>query len=155
MITAQVESFQAAIPELMRLTPQHWSELALYRDRMPLAPQWDEYVRRERAGSLFLAAVRRDGRMAAYYIAQVAPGFHYRLTLTAHMDVMYVTPDDKGAGLCLPLMKTVKRELERRGAQLWYSGWKTANPNGMDRLHGLFGFQPADTHVALWIGKDT
>ena len=154
MITAQVESFQNALPELTRLFPQHWSELALFKDRMPLAPQYQEYVWREHAGSLFLTTVRRNGKIVAYYVAQVAPGFHYGTTLTAHMDIMYIVPEAKGLGLSLPLMRAVRAELRRRRVQVWYSGWKTATPNGMDRLHELFGFQPADTHVALWIGQN-
>lgn len=153
MISVQVESFERAIPEIKRIINSHWNELALFKDRMPLDPQWDEYVMRERAGTLFLVTVRKNGEIAAYYIAQVAPGFHYQQTLIGHMDIMYVVPGEKGRGLSFPLMRAVEREFKRRGTQVWYSGWKTNNPNGMDRLHAMLGFSPADTYVAKWIGQ--
>lgn len=152
MITCQVESFEAALPELKAIFPVHWRELGMWRDRMPLAPQFSEYVRREMDGRLFLATVRRDGKIAAYYVAQVAPGFHYADTLTGTMDMMYVIPEQRQRGLCKPLLDHVQAELSRRGVQIWYSGYKTQNPLGMDRLHDLYGFGPADTYRSKWLG---
>lgn len=152
MITAQVESFERAMPELAAIFPRHWEELALFRDKMPLAPQFAEYIRRERAGQLFLVTVRVDGRIAAYYTAQVAPGFHYGATLTAHMDMMFVVPDQRERGLALPLFRKVEDELRRRGVQLWYSGYKAHKPNQLDRLLPRLGFQPADVYMVKWIG---
>jgi GNAT superfamily N-acetyltransferase len=152
MITASIESFSRALPELQLLFPVHHRELALFQDRMPLAPQYAEYLSREAAGRLFLATVRKQGRIVAYYIAQVAPGFHYGETLTAHMDIMYVVPEERCKGYALPLMHVVEKELRRRGVAVWYSGWKTGNPLGMPRLLDRLGFAPADTYVVRWLG---
>lgn len=147
MITAAIENFELAIPEIKELIGLHWSELALNKDTVPLSPQWDEYVRREKSGALFLATVRRDGKIAAYYIAQVAPGFHYSQTLTGTMDIAYVVPNQRQRGLAIPLFRTVEREMRRRGVKIWFSGWKTNNPLGMDKLLDAFGFTPADTYA--------
>lgn len=152
MITVQVESFEQALPELKPLFDVHWRDLALFQNRMPLSPQYDEYVRREREGRLMLVTVRRDGAVVAYYTAQIAPGFHYGTTLTAHMDMMYVVPEIKGRGLARPLMRCVERELRRRGVKVWYSGWKSHKPQGMDRLHELLEFEPADVYRVKWLG---
>lgn len=154
MISAQIELFTRAYPELLRLFPKHWEELALFRDRMPLAPNFMEYAERERAGRLFLATVRWDGKIVAYYTANVASGLHYSTTLTAQMDMVYVHPDARGRGLIVPLMNCVQRELKRRGAQIWYSGYKTGNPLKLDNVLENFGFKPADTYVAKWIGSE-
>lgn len=155
MITAQVESYEAALPELRQLFPRHWEELALFRDRMPLAPQYGEYVRRERDGLLFLTTVRVDGRLAAYYTVQTTPGFHYAGTFTANMDIMYVVPDLRGRGLVMPLMRRVEAELRRRGVQAWYSGYKTSNPLGLDKVLPMLGFQPADSYMIKWLGDQS
>ncbi len=152
MITAQIERFELCLPELAAIFPDHWEELGLFRQSMPLAPQYHEYVRREQAGALFLATVRWDGRIVGYYVAQVQPGFHYERTLTATQDMVYVLPEFRNHGLALPLFRRVEKELRRRGAQIWYAGWKTHSPLGMDRLLGMFGFIPADTYVAKWLG---
>lgn len=152
MISAQIESFEKALPELIKIFPTHWTELAIFKEKMPLSPQYDEYVKRERNGILFLATVRKNGRIVGYYTAQVAPGFHYKETLTATMDMAYVVPEERQKGLALPLFRAVERELKRRGVKIWYSGWKTAKPLGMPDLLEAFGFSSADTYLAKWLG---
>lgn len=152
MISAQIESFEACAAELAAIFPQHWEELALFRDRMPLCPQWQEYARRERDGILFLATVRWNGRIVGYYTAQVAPGFHYGTTLTGTHDLVYVIPEARERGLALPLFRCVERELKRRGTKLWFSGYKEHNPLGMPKLLDRLGFAPADHYYAKWIG---
>lgn len=152
MLTVQVETFEAALPELRNIFPQHWHELGLFRDKMPLAPQYGEYVRREMNGQLFLVTARQDGRIVAYYTTQVANGFHYADTLTAHMDMMYIVPELRGKGASLPLFRHVEAELRRRGVQAWYGGYKTHNPLGLDKLLPALGFQPADSFMVKWLG---
>src|SRR6185312_5582126 len=151
MITAQIDSFEQCIPELVEIFPTHWNELALFKDQMPLAPQYDEYVRREREGRLFLATVRWNGKIVGYYTAQVSLGFHYGTTLTGTMDMLYVVPEVRDRGLIVPLMKCVERELRRRGVKVWHSGFKTSKPNGLPEIHKMFGFIPADSYSAKWL----
>jgi GNAT superfamily N-acetyltransferase len=151
MITAEIESFRATMPELVKLFPSHWEELGIFKDKMPLSPQYHEYLKREHEGSLFLTAVRKDGELVGYYIAQVAPGFHYSATLTAHMDIAYIVPEHRNRGLAVPLFRTTEKELRRRGVKIWYSGHKVHNPLGMPRLHELLGFVPADNYYAKWL----
>ncbi len=145
-------TFQASIPELRVIFPEHHKELGLLRGLMPLDPDYAEYVKREREGRLFMVTGRYDGRIAAYYVAQIAPGFHYKSTLTGHMDICYVRQEFRDRGLALPLFRAMERELRRRGVQVFYSGFKTLNPMGMDRLHELLGFEPADTYRIRWLG---
>lgn len=153
MLTFQIDSFADSIPEFKaNQFPMHHAELALFRDRMPLDPDYDEYVRRERAGELFLCSGRWNGRIAAYYVAHVRPGLHYRSTMTGTMDICYVVPEHRGRGLALPLFRMVERELKRRGAKIWYSGFKMHNTLGMPYLHELLGFMPADQYLVKWIG---
>lgn len=152
MITAQVDSFAASVDALKPLFLGHWSELALFKDRMALDPQYQEYIARERAGTLVLVTVRRDGLIVAYHIVQIAPGFHYGTTLTAISDIYYVIPKQRGKGLVYPLFRAVEKELKRRGVQLWISGHKTGSPLQMPGIFGALGFEPCDTHYAKWIG---
>lgn len=152
MITVQVDSFKDCLEELAKIFPLHWQELALFQDRMPLSPQFDEYVAREQAGRLLLVTVRLNSQIVSYYTLQIAPGFHYGQTLTGTMDMLYVVPEYRNRGLVLPLLRTVERELKKRGVQVWYSGFKTHNPLRLPELLGRFGFVPADNYYAKWIG---
>src|ERR1700691_5140527 len=115
MITAQIEPFEPCLPELLVLWPLHWRELALFQDRIPLRPQVQEYLHRTRAGTMFLATVRHNSRMAGYFLFQVNPGFHYGETLTGTTDIFWIIPEFRDRGLFLPLIRCVERELRRRG----------------------------------------
>lgn len=152
MLTAQIESFEKALPELQQCFPRHWEELALFKDHMPLFPQYQEYIRREREGILFLATLRWDGKIVGYYTVQVAPGFHYGTTLTGHMDMVYIVPELRDRGLGFPLFRCVERELRRRGVGPWYSGYKVHNPLGLPEFLTALGFQPADNYMVKWLG---
>lgn len=152
MITVQIDSFEDCIPELRPLFVVHHAELGLFKGDMPLDPDYREYVRREREGSLFLCSARQNGIIVAYYVAVVRPGFHYKSTLTGTADIYWVAPEMRGKGLALPLFRHVERELKRRGVMVWYGGNKIHNPLGADKLHELLGFTPADKYWAKWIG---
>lgn len=153
MLTFQVDSFEASIPELMELFPRHHAELGLFQDRMPLDPDLQEYVRRERAGELFLVTGRQDGSVVGYCTTSVRPGFHYKGTLTGTADIYYIVPEHRDRGLALPLFRTVEKELRRRRVQCWYSGTKAHNPLGAPALHRLLGFVPADLYFVRWLGE--
>lgn len=152
MITAQIEPLEPCLAELLALWPRHWEELALFKDRMPLRPQIQEYIARNQSGMLFLATIRWDGKMVGYFLCQTAYGFHYGETATGTADIYYIIPEVRERGLFLPLYRCVERELKRRGIQVFYAGWKTHNPLGMDRMLPKLGFIPADTYMARWLG---
>lgn len=153
MLTFQIDSFEGCVAELRAIFPKHHAELGLFQDKMPLDPDYDEYVRRERAGELFLCVARWNARIVAYCTIYVRPGFHYKSTLTGTTDIVYVVPEYRNKGLILPLYRTVETELGRRGVKIWYAGWKLHNPLGMPRLHEMLGFVPADQYVAKWLGE--
>jgi GNAT superfamily N-acetyltransferase len=152
MITYQVESFERALPELRVIFPTHWRELALFQDRMPLAPNFGDYITRERNGSLFLTTCRLNGHIVAYYVAFLSMGLHYSATVEARLDMVYVIPEVRNRGFVVRLFERVEAELRRRGAMIWYTGYKAHNPLGMPKLLDHLGFTEADIYRAKWIG---
>lgn len=154
MITAQIEPFEPCLPELLALWPSHWQELALFKDKIPLRPQVSEYITRTRAGTMFLATIRWNGRMAGYFLCAVNPGMHYGETLTATTDIFWVIPEARQRGLFLPLYRCVERELRRRGALAFYCGHKANNTLSLDKVLPKLGFIPADCYYLKWLGDD-
>jgi len=124
MITYHVESFEERLCELKRLLPLHYEELALNKDKVPLSPQYDVYIQRERNGELLFVTARDAGELVGYFIGFIAPGLHYSTCLTCIMDIFYIAPGHRGSNAGWELFQFVRKENKRRGVQRWFMGAK-------------------------------
>lgn len=150
MITAHAESFMANINQLKRIIPLHYEELALNRDKVPLAPRWDVYEIQEARGELFFVALRDAGELVGYFIGFVAPGLHYETCLTCIQDIFYVKPDERGQTAGKILFDFVESELKRRGVQRLITNSKNHFPAAW--MFDRRGYEPIETIHSLWIG---
>ncbi len=81
------------------LLQAHWSEVALDQDRVPLAVDWDSYFTLERQGMLKVISVRDpDGALVGYSWFFYRPHLHYKTTLHATNDIIYLDPALRGGG---------------------------------------------------------
>lgn len=152
MITAAPEPWRTALPEMMPMLPLHYEELALDKDRVPLAPQWTVYDARDDRGELQIVVLREDGRIIGYYWGFIAPGLHYATCLTATMDIFFVHPEHRRGRNGRILFEAVEKDLRRRGVQRWFVGAKLhrdASP-----LFRRLGFTPIETYHSKWLGSD-
>jgi len=153
MITAHLEKFADALPELKPVLPLHYEELALDKDKVPLDPQYDIYLERERRGELIFMAMRSSGRLIGYFIGFIAPALHYRTCLTLTMDIFYIVPEFRGNKAGLLLFGEIKKEAKRRGVQLWFMGNKTHAKVHADALYRAIGAEEVETYYSIWLGE--
>jgi GNAT superfamily N-acetyltransferase len=149
-ITAQIEQLADCLEEMKPLFPAHWEELAIFKDKMPLDPQYNIYWTREQHDELVMATLRKDGELIGYWPTFIAPGLHYGSTLTATMDILWIKPEHRGDGSGKVLFDCLKTELKRRGAKIWYAGSK--NHKEIEWFLTMLGFEPVERYFALWIG---
>lgn len=150
MITCHIESFIERLPELKQLLPQHWEELALNQDKVPLDPQYDVYFDREKQGELLFVCLREGGDLVGYFIGFIAPGLHYRNCLTCTMDIFYVRKDKRNGRAGIILFKFVEEELERRGVKRWFVGSKCHAD--ASALFEYLGFNQVEVYYSKWLG---
>lgn len=124
MITAQVEHFPPFLEEVKPILPIHYRELALDQEYVPLDPQYETYLERDRRGEVMAVTVREDGKLIGYFVGFVAPGLHYKTCLTMTMDILYVLPERRGNGAGDLLFDEVEKECIRRGVQRMFVGTK-------------------------------
>lgn len=151
MLTAQVENLTARLEEMKSLFPEHWEELALNKDKVPLDPQYDIYLARDACGEVLFVTLRRDGELKGYFVGFVSPGLHYRSCLTLTMDIFWTHPDIRGGSAGLRLFKAVEREARRRGVHRVFYGSK--NHKDASRLFAALGCEPVETYHSKWIGN--
>lgn len=151
MLTAQKETLDIALIAMQELFAEHWEELALDKDKVPLQPNYGHYFQREKAGEFLLVTLRKNGKLVGYFAGFVAPGLHYQSCLTLTMDIFWIKPADrnKAAG-ALKLFREVEREARRRGVQRIFLGSKLHKDAG--RLFTALHYTPVETYYSKWIG---
>jgi len=149
MITYEVEPVSVFLEEAKALFPQHWDELALNKDKVPLDPQYEVYFERDARGEILLIVGRKDGRLIGYFVGFVAPGLHYRTCLTLTMDLFYIVPECRGRE-GLRLFKAVHEEATRRGVQRIFAGSKLHKDASV--LFERMGYTEVERYYSKWIG---
>lgn len=150
MITIMAESFEERLPELLPLLPLHYLELALNQDKVPLDPQYEIYIERERRGELMFMVARDGGELIGYFIGFVAPGLHYRTCLTLTMDIFYVHPEHRGGNAGYKLLKAVEANAKMRGVQRLFVGSKVHLDASW--LFQRLGYVEVERYYTHWLG---
>lgn len=144
---ATSESFEERLAELQPILPEHYKELALYQDHIPLDPNFPAYIQRERMGCLVFVTVRSAGQLIGYYIGfienSLAPNLHYQSTVIAKTDIFYIREDHRHGGAGSLLFAKVEEEMRRRKVVAWFVGSKVHQP--ADKLFEGLGFDRVET----------
>lgn len=150
MITFAIERFVDVYAEMYPLLEQHYDEISTHKaNGIPLAPQADEYTRREQAGQLVMVIGREHGKIAAYLVAFIGPGLHYRTCLTCIVDIFFVEETKRGAMHGKEMFEFTKNECRRRGVRRVAAGSKLAHDSGP--LLRFVGMEPVETIHEMWL----
>ena len=149
-LTAQCEDFFAVLPEMLPHLQDHWEELALDKDTIPLDPDWRSYRALYDAGKLVLITLRDRGVLAGYCWVIVAPGLHYSSSLHGTVDIFRVFPQCRGRHGGRRLFRAVEAELRRRGVKRWVASSKLHRDCG--RLLEAIGMAPFETLYSKMLG---
>ena len=124
----------------MPLLEKHWSEIAHFKD-VKLDPDWEQYERLEQAGVLRVFVARdHAGIMVGYAVYFVRHNPHYRQSLQALQDILFIDPTRRGFGAKFILW--CDEQLRSEGVQATYHHVKAKHNFGamLERL----GYQLVD-----------
>lgn len=95
----------------------HWEELGVHKNEMPLDPDWPEFIKAESMG-YFRAWTARDGDTLVGYIAfWIRPHAHYRSTLTAIDDLFMLAPEYRKGMTGYRMFTTALEQLKELGVK--------------------------------------
>lgn len=115
----QKESFRVITPEAKPLWEEHYKEIAHYQD-IPLDVDFDRYHALEDMGVLNIWTARdADGKLVGYAFYFVNKNGHYRGSLQAVQDILFVRKENRGL-LGAKLIKHCDEELRKMGVQVVY-----------------------------------
>lgn len=148
MIYAQ-ETMAQAWAEMKPLFIKHWEEIAWRKDKISLAPDESIYASMEAKGIFKLYTARKEGKLVGYACWFVSPLLHYKTTLGALNDVIYIDPSCRGK-TGIQLIRFSEVELKKLGVQVLSLHIKECLNWGP--LAQRIGFEHTEATWNKWIG---
>lgn len=128
MITYQREKLFEIEDELRPILDEHYEEIAMYRDKIKLVPDWSRYYALEDNDILKIATVRDSGELVGYYIIMVVPNIHYSDDLYAVNDIVLIKPEYRNAKVGIGLFSFVEVWMKELGVSVMTMHMKTSQP---------------------------
>ncbi len=128
---------------------EHWKELALNQDIIPLAPDFDRYYAYDIQGVLRVLTVRVEGRLVGYVFLLFGPHLHYVTTPWGHGEMFYLDPLYRQGWTGVKLFKELMRGAEGMGAKMLTVPVKLHFMNGrVIKLLERLGFKQVEVVMA-------
>lgn len=136
------ETVDDVIGDIQPLLRKHWREIAHYPD-IELDPDYPRYLAMEAAGVLRIFTARTSGRLAAYAIFGLSPALHYKGSLQATCDILFVDPElRRGLGVAGLFLAHCDSQLAAEGAQVVFQRTKARHNFG--NLLEALGYELVD-----------
>ena len=146
-IKFQCEPVLTVKPEMEPMLIDHYHELTLHKDKIKLAPDWDLYDKMEKTNNFYLLTARleeRDNMLVGYSAWFVKPHIHYKATIVAANDVLFLHKDFRQGMLGIKLIKYSEQEMRKYAHKItWHV---KGEPDFRPILHRL-GYMDEDVIV--------
>lgn len=143
MIVYQQEFLCTCLEEFKPMLDKHWEEIALHKDSIKLNPDYEKYQVLEDIGMLKVFTARDDGKPVGYAIFMCDSHIHYKDTLWAKMDILYILPEYRNARVGMRLIKFAESCLTEDGVDVIMLGTKTHK--SFARLLEYMGYSETET----------
>jgi GNAT superfamily N-acetyltransferase len=122
LIQLATESVYGVVDEVQDLVQAHYDEIAMHKERIPLAPDWQRYSELEQVGNLVTFTARDEGRLVGYSVFLINQMLHYVTTRLASNDVLFLHKDYRKGMAGVRLIKYSEQQLKERGVDkvVWH-----------------------------------
>lgn len=94
-VTIHKEHIIDIAEDILPMLHDHWEEVAVYKDKQPLDPDWDWYEKATDSGICQTLVFRLGDEIVGYSIFFVKPHPHYRNHKYAVNDIVYIKPEHR------------------------------------------------------------
>ena len=155
------EGLHSLAREILPLFQQHWQEIALDRDIVPLDPDWDNYYDLATTGKLHVLTAREvmpdvcradsaneklpADPLVGYVFNLIGGHLHYNSTKFAHTEMFWLMPEYRFGWNGFKLLKYNLRGLKQRGVVVSTINIKLGFKNArVGQLLARLGYAPTD-----------
>ena len=134
-ITLARERASTVLDDIKPLLIAHYREIAHFQD-IPLDPDYTRYLEMDLKGLLRIYTVRDHELLVGYALYFVMPALHYRGSLQAFQDILFIHPDYRKGRSGMALLKFSHEALKSDGVQVVRQHVKAAHNFGplLERL---------------------
>lgn len=153
MVTYQVEKWRDLRPDMEPILREHWLEIALGHDKVPLDIDHDKYNALCDCGALRIVTVRDDGRLIGYHVAIVGGHLHYASTCHGITDVYFILPEYRKGRVGIRMFQFVEADMRSLGVKKLFTGCKLHTADGKSgKLFEYLGYKATETLFTKYIG---
>ena len=109
------ETLSQCLDEARPLLVDHWENIALNKDTIPLNPLWNIYEKLEETGNLKIITARQDEKLVGYAAYVISPSLHYSSEIIADADVFWLDPNYRKGMAGMRLFKHAEKVLKSYG----------------------------------------
>jgi hypothetical protein len=150
-VTFAKEPYVQIRPDVERLIELHWEEIALLKTKIPLDPDYEKYQELDRLGVMHFLTARNDaGELVGYNIFSIFSHIHYKSTLMAQIDIMFMEPSYRKGRNGIRFLKFFEVECRKLGVKKLIGGTKEHFDIG--KLFEYLDWKPTDRMYSKWIG---
>lgn len=149
-VTFQEEGFASVDEHFFDLFRQHYEEIAWRKDKIKLNPDMDKYKAMADNGMAKMYTAREDGAIVGYAIWFLVKHLHYKDTLKAMNDILYVAPEKRGGMLGMNLIRYSEQELIKHGVHT--VGLHIKKSFDWGYVAERMGFEPVETLYEKYVG---
>jgi hypothetical protein len=117
MIVFQLEPPEPFTQDALDLFRRHYEEIAERTDVIELDPNIELYNELYKKGALEIHTAREDGKLIGYSIWFLSKHIHYKKSLTASSDVLYIVPEQRKGMFGVKFIKWTTEEIKKRNPQ--------------------------------------
>ncbi|QDP53387.1 MAG: hypothetical protein Unbinned6805contig1000_49 [Prokaryotic dsDNA virus sp.] len=150
MYKFQIEKLKDIIEEIKPLLEDHWEEVAWYKDKIKLNPDYDKYLKIEELDMVVVVTVRYNDKLIGYNINFINTNLHYSDHVFAVNDIVFLHPNHRHSGVALEMLSFTEEELKNRGVSVVTFHMKLAHP--FKTLMEQAEFSPQEYIYSKFIG---
>jgi hypothetical protein len=149
--TFAVERMEDIVDEMRPLHQAHWNETEAHRHGLPFNPDYQTFVRYERAGRFILFTLRSDGVLLGNCAMYLSPSAHTQ-TLIATEDTLYFLPEARIGNMAGNFIAYCENALQSLGVREINVSVKTVNKAG--RFFKMLGYKHVENGLSKVLEND-
>src|ERR1700733_10775601 len=113
-LTYTEENFTEVMPEIMKLTHEHWEEVTDHPE-VPLDVAWDVMLKLDDIHALRVMIARHEGEVVGYIVFIVTHALHYASQIFAHDDAFFLKREHRKGSAGIKMFSEAEKMLKAHG----------------------------------------